>query len=343
MAQGRSSHFFRSYTVLVFVGFLMTWGAELGAQAEPNSWETYRTLGEAVPVAGHQVDNLVLRRDVAELRLIRGTVTFLPPMLDRVVRGVFSGERDFVLQPEDPQEIDYLKRLLGEERVTDRFEQAVFRFLDGSYEEMTGVSASAAPDFKSLGILKDLRKCLRRRTEQPGSLLESLIAGDKVKNLEAEILMDLLNGTEGFFDAYLFGKRFSDLRLRIRLRGALAHLPVSEQVGLIHFRPKDLTEGILYLGHGSAIPDRSPLFEQRQIDVTHYQIDTTFDGGNIRAVADLEFTTVSPVRILFDTRVSGSVAESSGASLGKRLKRRLRSREPEPGMVVPRIGEKQPF
>mgnify|MGYP006919537905 FL=1 len=37
MAQGRSSHFFRSYTVLVFVGFLMTWGAELGAQAEPNS------------------------------------------------------------------------------------------------------------------------------------------------------------------------------------------------------------------------------------------------------------------------------------------------------------------
>ena len=267
MAQGRSSHFFRSHTVLVFVGFLMTWGAELGAQAEPNSWETYRTLGEAVPVAGHQVDNLVLRRDVAELRLIRGTVTFLPPMLDRVVRGVFSGEGDFVLQPEDPQEIDYLKRLLGEERVTDRFEQAVFWFLDGSYEEMTGVSASAAPDSKSLGILKDLRKCLQRRTEQPGSLLESLIAGDEVKNLEAEILMDLLNGTEGFFDAYLFGKRFSDLRLRIRLRGALAHLPVSEQVGLIHFNPKDLTEGILIFRarfrHSGSVPSLRATADRR--------------------------------------------------------------------------------
>lgn len=298
VAQSRSPRFFRIPSLIAFVVFLMTSGAELGAQTEPNSWETYRTLREAVPVAGHQVENIVLRRDAAELRLTRGTVTFLPPVLDRVVCGVFNGEGEFMLQPEQPQEIDYLKRLLGEERVTDRFEQAVFWFLDGTYKEITGASAAGPPDSRSLGILEDLRKRLRRRTEEPRSLLESLIAGDEVENLEAEVLMDFLNGTDGFFDAYLFGKRFSDLRLRIRPRGALTQLPAWERVSLIHFKPKDRTEGILYLGEGSAIPDRPPLSEQRQIDVTHYRVDTTFDGGNLKATADLDFATVSPVKML---------------------------------------------
>jgi hypothetical protein len=297
----------------LFATFCLTPILSLG-DVTPNSNTHYRALRDAVlDASGYQVENLILKRDAAEIHLRKGVVAFIPAVLDQVVCGVFVGEGEFRLEPTLPEELDYLDRLLGEERVTDSFDRLVIWFTDETYQEIVAAGSTAGVGESHRKTLEELRNRLRSRRESPRSFLEDLLAGSEIANQEAEILADLLNRRAGIFDAFIFGSAYKDLRFRVRPLGALPQLPSPEEVALLHLKPGDNKEGILYLAHyldeytGGRADNGE---DKRRIDVEHYRLDTSLDGGKLSAEAEIRFAALEPVRmigfgLLPSLRVSG--------------------------------------
>src|SRR5438128_12131550 len=87
--------------------------SELTAQVvDPN----YKTLREAIPAETFLIDNLSLQRDVAQLTLQSGTVTFLTPVQDKRMLAVFRGEGTFEVAPITSMDRNYLSKLAGQEQ-----------------------------------------------------------------------------------------------------------------------------------------------------------------------------------------------------------------------------------
>src|SRR5262249_23823389 len=142
--------------------------------------------------------------------------------------------------------------------------------------------------------LRDFRKHMRHRNDQPRSMLEAMLMDDEIPNVDAELLAELYNPhAAASFSAYIHGKRFKDLRFIIAPRGAMRHLPSPEEVGLINLDPDGEREGILYLTHyGGELKDgkASSNEDKRIVALKHYRIETAIArGGRLTANADVQF------------------------------------------------------
>ncbi len=269
---------------------------EVGAKGTvaPNSEPTYRQLRDGEAFETYTVNNVALKRDVGTITLVSGRVSFLSPVMGRVVKAVFVGEGQFTLAPAIRLERDYLRLITDRETVDEAFEKAVFCFTDETFQEIKRQAQSGGDESRARGVLSDFQKRVRYRTERPRSLLEYLLAYEG-ENLDAEILAGLYNSKRaGFFSAYVFGRKYGDLRYHVRPRGALPQLLAPEEVALINVDPVGEKEGIWYLAHLSdeyknhtASSDE----DKRVIDAEHYRIETAIDSGEkLTAVAELTFT-----------------------------------------------------
>jgi len=162
----------------------------------PNSDPTYQQLrnltvgGEAVSVT-----NFVLKRDAGTFHLHSGTVCFVNPVQGKVTGAVFVGEGNFVLDPPLESERQSLKLLTKENEFSEKFNQAVLRFTDSTYDEIKK-SGTPAPAGCDPGLLKDSQNTTRHKFKN---------------NLEARILEDVLSPEPGgLFFAFIRGKRYSD-------------------------------------------------------------------------------------------------------------------------------------
>jgi hypothetical protein len=130
-------------------------------------------------------------------------------------------------------------------------------------------------------------------------MLEALLRNSEMDNVEAELLADLYNPARpGQFRAYIFGRKYGDLRFFVRPLGALPELPTPEEVALMHLDPGGKEEGILYLAHraeeyssGKARSDE----DKRVVAVEGYRIETTIQGNE-----DLSAKTEIRIRTLED-------------------------------------------
>src|SRR5208283_1169580 len=162
----------------------------------PNSDPTYQQLrnltvgGEAVSVT-----NFVLKRDAGTFHLHSGTVCFVNPVQGKVTGAVFVGEGNFVLDPPLESERQSLKLLTKENEFSEKFNQAILRFTDSTYDEIKK-SGTPAPAGCDPGLLKDSQNTTRHKFKN---------------NLEARILEDVLSPEPGgLFFAFIRGKRYSD-------------------------------------------------------------------------------------------------------------------------------------
>ncbi|HJZ67818.1 MAG TPA: carboxypeptidase regulatory-like domain-containing protein [Blastocatellia bacterium] len=269
---------------------------EVGAKGTvaPNSEPTYRQLRDAEALETYTVNNLALKRDVGTITLVSGRVSFVSPVMGRVVKAVFVGEGQFTLSPAIPLERDYLRRITEKETVDEAFEKAVFCFTDETFQEIKRQAQSGGDESRARGVLTDFQRRVRYRTERPRSLLEYLLAYEG-ENLDAEILASLYNSKRpAFFSAYIFGRKYGDLRYHVRPRGALPQLLAPEEVALINVDPAGEKEGIWYLAHlSNEYKNRTASSDEdkRIIDAEHYRIETAIDSGEkLTAVAELTFT-----------------------------------------------------
>ena len=262
----------------------------------PNSDPGYRQLRDGGEMEAYTVSNVVLQRDVGTITLRSGRVSFLPAVMGRVVRAVFVGDGQFTLTPAIPLERAYLRLITEKDAVDETFEKAVFCFTDQTSEEIKRQAQRASDEPRARDVLNDFNKRVRFRPERPRSFIEYLLEYEG-ENIDAEILRDVYNATHrGFFSAYLFGRRYDDLRYYVRPRGALPQMLAPEEVALINLDPGGSKEGIWYLAHlAGEYKDRSASSDEdkRTIDVQRYRIETAIDNGEkLTAVADVTFAAV---------------------------------------------------
>jgi len=266
------------------------------AGALANNDPNYRALRDAGTVETFTVNELKIQRDRGVLVLHAGRISFTAPLLGRVTMASFSGQGEFTLAPLPASEVESLRRFTGQNTIREEFNRLALVFTDGTYREISQKAQPAigAPEMQAL---KETRERLRQRQEQPRSMLESLLTDESMDNVDADVLTDLYNPRPaGFFNAYIIGRKHSDLRFEVRPRGVLLGMLAPEEVAVINVDAEGKEEGIWYLAHlereyqqGVASSNE----DKRSVHPEHYAIETVI-GGNERlaAVADLSFTPV---------------------------------------------------
>ena len=220
----------------------------------------------------------MIRRDAGVITLKRGTVSFTPAIQGRVTGAVFIGEGTFELIPAVPYERDHLKMVIDADSVMETFDRAVLYFTDESYAEIKGTGKNQTLPSNAADIWHDMRQRLRERSDS---------------NVDAEILADLYNPKQaGFFNAYMRGKKYNDLRFFFKPRGVIQNLG-PEEVGLTYDDETKPEAGVWYLAHaGAEYPTgiaRSDE-EKRVVHVESYTIQAEIaKNTHLTAKAELSF------------------------------------------------------
>ncbi|HEU4390836.1 MAG TPA: carboxypeptidase regulatory-like domain-containing protein [Blastocatellia bacterium] len=261
----------------------------------PNSDPIYRALRDADSFETYSLTHLEFKRDVGVFHLKSGTISFLRPVQERVTTAVFIGDGDFSLIPAIPTEKDYLYKLIGKDSVAEAFSQLVICFTDSTYGEVKRQAQPAPDSARAKEVLKAFRQRTRSRTDRPRSFTEFVLRGDEIENLDAQVLADLYNPARpGFFSAHISGRKFNDLRYKVRPLGALPQLLAPEEVYLINLDPGADSDGVLYHAHlESEYQNRTASSEEdkRVIDAEHYRIETVIDGSEkLTARSEITYT-----------------------------------------------------
>lgn len=277
-----------------------------------NADPTYKALrnigsGDEIPVKG-----LTLKRDAGTF-VLTGVLTFLAPVNGKVTGAVFFGHGTFELIPPIEVEKKSLAELTKEPALHEEFEQVVFRFTDGTYEEVKEAAGSAPASVSSggdvAGALAGVQKYLRK---------------EKKYNLDGRILEDVLAAPQGrLFWAFIDGKKVSSKMLfAIDPRGLTEFNTAPEEVALITYEDKKSGEWAAFhfsdeYKNGKARGSQYSL----SIDIEHQKLDTTIEkGGKLDGISQTTFvSTMDGLRVvpfdLFDTLRVRNVLDAEGKPL----------------------------
>jgi len=285
----------------------------LAADAEPgvNSNPTYVALHNIrIGTEALSVNNFELRRDRGIFRFASGTFFFVAPVEGKVTGAVFVGDGRFILEPGNIAEQHSISILTKSPSVDESFEVAVFRFTDGSYDEIkkSGTSATGGDSGRAARELSDNLEMLRK------DHLERY-------NLSARILQDVLaTPASGMFYAFIQGKKFEKKELfAVDPQGVTACGIQPEEVCFATL--SEMKYGIWYAGHlASEHGQATGTQENASIDVQKQVIDVEIEkSGNLHGKATTTITARRPLRVvplnLFRNLHVQSVADAAGQSL----------------------------
>lgn len=85
----------------------------------------------------HSIRDVTIRRDVLSISLTRGVIAFLEPVMGKVTGAVFIGSGEVVAIPPTAIEKQQVYKFTGSPVLNEPFRAAVFRFTDGTYEEIS--------------------------------------------------------------------------------------------------------------------------------------------------------------------------------------------------------------
>lgn len=171
-------------------------GGDPGARA--NNDPTYVKLRNIKigPESVH-VKEFTLKRDAGTFVFHSGVFSLLEPVNGKITGAVFTGDASFVLKPPIEVERRNLAILTRGQPFEEQFSEAVFRFSDGTEEEirkaaLSGVSQAAGD---APGLLAEVQEQLRKTLRE---------------NLSARLLEDVLSSQRGGkFIAFIKGKKYS--------------------------------------------------------------------------------------------------------------------------------------
>jgi len=262
------------------------------ANSDPN----YRALRAAVPAGAYQVENLVLKRDIGTLTFRSGQFSFLAPVLGKTVMAVFTGEGFFRLRPTRVVDSNYLRLVSGAQEVDEPFRTVVLCFTDETAAEIKRAATSLDEASRGATAFREFRDRVRRRGDEPRSMVEALLGGEEIANIDADLLGELYTPQRHSFAAYIHGARHSDLRFMVNESGAMAQMPSPEEVAVINRDPDGGQDGIWYLSHlrtewdkGSASSNE----HRRWVEAQHYKIDTAIGSNDhLTGVCSIRFRVV---------------------------------------------------
>jgi hypothetical protein len=261
-----------------------------------NSDPVYRQLREIGLGQTFRFDNYTLSWDAATFQFQKGTLTFLSPVSGVSTGAIFIGEGHFSLKPATALDARELTRRTGAAEVSEDFTEAVFRFAgDTRMKFFPGMRGGTENASEAADVLKHWRERVRQRRDQALGFTQYLLQGETMDNVDADLLAAVYNGTHPeFFNAYLRGKKYKDLRFFVRTRvGALPQLDSPEEVALINYDPDGMDDGVWYLSHvKSEYANRTASSgEDRRLFATHrYKIETVIArNGHLFSTATVSF------------------------------------------------------
>ena len=151
--------------------------------------DRYRELMALAPLRESvaEVNQLVLRRDAAQIVLTSGRLYLLSPVGGRTVGAIFRGAGRFSLPPPIPAEREALRRALDVEAIDDSVTEVILIFSDSTPTQLRGLSFQASNELPG-----DLRAHVH-------DLVESL-RGEKEGSFDGDVMRALLNDQPtGFF------------------------------------------------------------------------------------------------------------------------------------------------
>lgn len=301
--------------ILVFAHPL--WGQEGTPVAAPqgpartaNSNPLYQQLRQVgLSGEGVAVNGLLLKRDEAALTLESGTLCFLAPVEGMVTGAVFRGSGKLTLTPPLPEEQRNLAILTGGQPFQEEFSEAVLRFTDGTYKEVTAGGSGTSGSCNEGSLLERINGHLR----------------DKVKyNLAARLLQDVISGRPGgFFAAFIKGKKYSENLLYAidPTVGPLAMTWDPEDVTLTVYDDYEKSGTWTSYHLAGEYQGRQAPHHARAIDIESQDLEVTIQkNGEVEGVAVTRFRAESdglqvvPLDLFPTLRVS-SVSDESGAQL----------------------------
>jgi len=249
-------------------------------QAFANTDPIYQQLRGIGLGQAFRFDNFTLVWDAATFQFQKGILIFLNPVNGVATGAIFVGEGHFTLKPATPLDARELSRRTGAPDVSEDFTDVVFRFTgETRLRFFAGLGAQTETPPDALVVFSHWKERMRQRHDPALSFTQSLLQGETMDNVDADLLAALYNGSHPeFFNAYLHGKKHKDLRFFVRLRvGALPQLDSPEEVALINFDPQAMEDGVWYLSHlKSEYADHTANSRQeRRLFATHrYKIET---------------------------------------------------------------------
>jgi hypothetical protein len=167
------------------------------------------------------VKDFMMKRDAGTFTFKSGNFFLLTPVQGKTTGAVFIGSATFSLDPPLEEERHSLKLLTKGNEMVEQFSSAVFRFTDGTEEEIE--AKASTPDQTAAGspgeLLADNQKTLRKEIQY---------------NLDARILEDVLSPDPGyFFCAFIKGEKYSNKEIYVidpfGVPGGLVGLPVEPE------------------------------------------------------------------------------------------------------------------
>ena len=156
-----------------------------GTAKAANADKTYAALRADLPAGdGITVKDFTLKREGAIFHFDSGNFFFYPAVEGRFTGAVFEGKGAFTLAPEAKSEQKSLALLTKSTSMTQDFSTVVFRFTDGTAEEIRKASTGgeSPADAHAKGAAEDLQRAFRKSLHL---------------NLDLRILCDVLNGDRG--------------------------------------------------------------------------------------------------------------------------------------------------
>ena len=256
--------------------------SESGSKANTDPvYQSLRQLGKGEDFTGNYavVNNLKLKRDAANFTLKSGELYFITPIESRVTAAVFIGDGEMSLVPPTEVEKNSIKIFTGEGGITEQFSHLVLRFSDKTFDEIKSspnatMKTGGAAASQARSAFRDNQDLLRKRLRD---------------NRELRTLFDVYNpAREGFFTAFIDGKRFSKLVYVVEPLGVPGATP--EEVALFSYGE---TDGGMWLAFhreeeykkGTA----SSSEDNRLIDITRHEIDAAIKGTRLAATDKLTF------------------------------------------------------
>ena len=283
---------------------------------------TYLKLRAITPGQAVTVNGLRLRKDAGIFTFKNGTFYLLEPINGVCTGAVFIGDASFSLTPPTELEQRYLSILAKDHEFVEQFQEAVFRFTDGTDADIRKAAAPASPaSGNPAGVFKEVQQQLRTRLKE---------------NLDVRLLQDLLSSQPGGkFVAFIKGKRYGGkLIYDIDPQGVVSYFPdppareragprvqdffslAPEEVALIAWDWKD--SGIwtsFHLAHEYAEGMANSNEQNGPVVVTRQKLETAFaKNGKVDGVAETTIkATHNGVRVVaFDLFPTLRVAWVSG-------------------------------
>jgi hypothetical protein len=333
-----------------------------GALRAPNTDKDYvqlRNVGTSGEVI--EVNNLVLKRDAGVFTFKSGRFFFLAPVEGKITGAVFIGEGGFSLVPPIESERRNLVLFAKDQRIDETFSQAVFRFTDGTHDEIAkqgtvppGSIASPASELLAevkRALINDLQYNLDLRILQdvdiaePGGLFTAFIEGKKYNRKELYVIDP--HGVQDYSPR--------DIRVPLHSWASYSGIGVApEEVAFLVYDAANYAIWTAFHYSGEYAAGKANGAEENgTINPEHYKIEIMIDGaGHIIGTSTLTFTArVNSVRVvilsLYETLRVTNVDAANGSALPfiqeETFKKEDAKTELQVGVVLPKalaLGER---